>query len=195
MPCQLQHRTIRRAMAANATSTGFTAKAPTATKPSGNAVLTVVESEAAGGTPGNYKHPSLIQLWPFGLGSNNDGFSMRLWGWNSFGDTSKTVPVVWVPTLLVEVAVVVGNIAGVANSPLLSTELMADTITIVSQPRLTDTDSGGAASRGTVRIYSPANDLVAFLVVPLYNTALIEFDWDQTTNTPEMNTLYALLSE
>jgi hypothetical protein len=135
-------------------------------------------------------------LWPFGLGADNDAASLRVIGWSRALDTASALTL-WVPTILIEVACTFSAVVGVAGAVVLNTERFADTITVVAarQRTFTDTDSGGAASRGTVEIFSPTNDLVAFLIVPLLASEKVELCWDQTTNNPTTNALYAFLDD
>lgn len=174
---------LRKALATNATTASFTIPAATVTRPSGNLVLDL------NATPGQTQN-GRVKLFPYGLGSANDAFSMRLWGWHHVGNDSAG-NILWVPSLLVELACTVGAATGVANSPVLNTELFCDTITVVSEPSRT----ADVTRAGETVVYSPANDSVAWAAVMLHGAELLQWDFDQTTNTPTMNCLYAFLAE
>jgi hypothetical protein len=130
---------------------------------------------------------------PIGLGASNDAFSMRVLGWNVIGDAQPQSLPLWVSQPLIEVACTVGAAAGVVGSPVLATELFVDTIAPVAlkQPTITSV----AGTEGKTFFYSPADDTAAYIDVPLMGSELIQFLWDQTTNTPEMNALIRWLWE
>ena len=149
------------ALATNSTSTGFTSKTATTTKPYGANVVDLFSTFIAVGIGNSV--PRFIDLLPFGKDGNNDTFDMRLWGWNRVIDSSIAVgTTVWVPKLLLELNVVLGNIAlaGIDTG-----NFQADTITIAK---------GDANSP----IISPANDTGASVLSHLRGCELIEFDWD-----------------
>jgi len=174
---------FKRALAANSTATSF-ASTPSATaRPSGIDIC----------APGGKVAPWGVRLMPFGLGSSNDAFSMRVLGWNVIGDAQPQSLPLWISQPLVEIACTVGAATGVAGSPVLATELFVDTIAPVAlkQPTI----NAGAATEGKTFFYSPADDTAAYIDVPLVGSEIITFLWDQTTNTPEMNTLYRFLWE
>ena len=135
-------------------------------------------------------------FWPIGVGADNDAYSLRLIGWRRItGGVITGHQQIWVPSIIAEVSCTLGGAVGVANSPVLATERFADTIPIVAARQLAaiDTDSGGAASRGTVQILSPANDTAGYFTAELCGCEKIELQFDQTTNTPTGNALVAFL--
>jgi hypothetical protein len=68
----------RAAKTANAT-TGYTAKtAATLTRP--DPAGSLVHELAVSGSGGGWV-PDAILIYPFGLGSNNDAFTLKLYGW------------------------------------------------------------------------------------------------------------------
>jgi hypothetical protein len=105
-------------------------------------------------------------LVPIGSDANNETFSMRVWGWSH--DSND----VWWPTLIVEVAVTLGNIDAGDHG---TNYFMADTIT------RTYGDSG-------TRIISAANDLSAWICADHLGAELIEVDFD-STGAAAMNVL------
>lgn len=152
---------LRLALATNSTSTGFTAKTATTTKPSGNGIFDLFSPTLGLSLVGNI--PRFIELLPFGKDGSDDTFDMRLWGWSRVSDSTLTYPAtVWVPKLLLQLNVVLGNIAitGISTG-----NYQADTITI-------------AKGDSTSPIISTANDTGASVMAHLRGSELIEFDWD-----------------
>lgn len=174
-----------RALATNASSTGFTAKtAGVTTKPSGNLVYPIAD-------PG-YAFRSRVRIFPIGLGSDNDVFSLRVWGWSRCGSGNGEAGIIWIPAMLGEFACTISTFVGVAGSPVLATERFADTISIVAtvgEPTLT----ADVTRTGTTELYSPANDTPAWVELRLRGIELLEFDFDQTTGTPSCNCLLQFL--
>lgn len=176
-------RNFTKALATNANTSSFASKIPTVTEPSGDGIHDIRG-------PG-LEVPQRILLLPYGLGSDNDVFDMRLIGWKRIYVDSKTKPTLWVPMVLAGLSATISAAVGVANSPVLNTERFADTITVTSgyEPDTT----ADTTNNGTFVIQSPTNDLVAWAIVNLYGVEKIEFTFDQTTNTPTCNCLFALL--
>lgn len=184
------NRPLVKAMAANATSSGFTAKtAMRSAIPSGNTVFPLASQAGGGGIT-----PDRVRIYPYGLGASNDVFSMRIFGWNRLNAVGGTVTkrTVWLPAQIGEFACTLSTFAGLADSPVLNTELFCDTITVVAtvgEPTYTAATTNG----GTTMRYSPANDMPGWIEIPVGAFEFLEFDWDQTTNTPEMNALLQFL--
>ncbi len=174
-----------KALATNANTTGFTAKtAATLTPPSGNLVNRIALPDGGGGNV-----PTWIRIYPYGLGANNDTFDLRLWGWYRGGK-----PDTFYPTILTQISVTLGNFTGVAGGQVLNTEFFADTIALTAL--IGEASITAATTRqGTTELYTPANDTPAWILVPLRNAEFIEWDFDQTLNTPTMNALYELVRE
>lgn len=184
-------RPLFRALAANANTSAFTAKAPTVTEPTNDGVISLHTFNAGGAAV-----PAKAMFWPIGVGADNDAYSLRVIGWRRLGNGAVTgFQTIWVPSIIAEVSCTLSGAVGVANSPVLATERFADTITIVAARQLVaiDTDSAGAASRGTVQILSPTNDTPGFFTAELCGCEKIELLFDQTTNTPTGNALVAFL--
>lgn len=177
---------LKRALTTNAATSSFASKVPTVTEPTNDGVINLI----LGG--GAVIHEWML-LWPIGLGADNDAFSLRVLGWRKISQGQGVTDTLWMPTLLYEFSCTISAAVGVAASPVLNTERFADTITIVTQGKYTDADSGGVSTRGNVEVTSPTNDLIAHVKAPLKGMEKIEFQFDQTTNTPTMNVLYAFL--
>ena len=149
---------LRRALATNSTSTGFTAKIPTATEPSGTGVHDLMSADMGYGR-GTYT-PKYIELIPFCTDGDNDTFSMRLYGWTKVYATA-----LWIPRVIADLAVVVGNISGTAIA---ANTVMADTITVTKGP------PAGAFQD----LINTANDTPASIILHTRGCDIIEFDFD-----------------
>jgi hypothetical protein len=142
------------ALSTASTATSFTAQVPTTTEPSGAGVHNLL-SPATGGVP------EYLVLLPFGTNGDNDTFDFRVWGWNK---TNEATPV-YIPQLLVDVSVVLGNIA----ASLGSNSFLADTLTV----------NDGAADNGpwSSKIDSQ-EDLACSIIIHTRGCQYIKFDWD-----------------
>lgn len=182
-----QSRRMQRALATNANTSSFAAKTYTITEPTNDGVLNLL-----GG--GGVQVPKWILVKPIGLGANNDGFSMRLWGWESIGGNAETAGArAWIPSIIAEYTCLMGNMAGVAGSPVLNTEFFCDTMAPVAARQADCTIAAGTAVQTLYEVISPVNDTPAWARIPILGWEKIEFAFDQTTNTPTMNCLYRLL--
>jgi hypothetical protein len=157
---------LRRALTTNSTSTGFTAKTATATNPAPISSTSVADGLVSGKY--NLLDPKLglhqgnntgryVNIIPFGTNGNNDTFDMRLWGWRKVSGVD-----LWIPTLLVQLDVILGDIVATAIA---ADNYLADTITI---------DAGDESSP----LISPENDTPGMASIHLRGCELIEFDWD-----------------
>jgi hypothetical protein len=130
---------FRKAGTATSTGTAFPSLIPTVTEPTGDGVIKTTNRND-------------LLIVPLGL-TNNGTYDMRITGWSSLGGGSTTV---WVPCMIDQYVVVIGNTGGVgSNANLASTEKLADTITA-------STATTGDAVR---RTSSPGGDLAGFAVV------------------------------
>lgn len=174
-------RQYKKALLTNATTSSFPSKVNTITEPTNDGVIDLRKGAVNAAVPQN-----MIVL-PYGLGADEDAFSLRIIGWRHLGEGpgQGNPNWIWAPTTLVEVACVLGTSVGVAGAQVLNTEAFADTITIVSEPTLT----ANTTRQGTVLVYNPANNTNAWLKLTLDGYEKVEFTFDQTTNTPTMNCL------
>lgn len=184
-------RPYRKALAANSNDSSFPSRVPTIAEPTGDGVIDLgwQRPSISGGTV-----PQYMQVLPYGLGSDNDAFDMRVIGWRHVGSTSpqEATRALWVPTVMVEVTCTISAAVGVAGSQVLNTERFADTIT-VKAAGWEPTYTADTTRAGSVLIFSPVNDVVAWFKVLLDGYEKVEFTFDQTTNTPTMNALIAFL--
>lgn len=170
-----------RACVTNANTSSFTAKtAAVIVEPSGNLVYPIAE-------PG-FEFRGRVRIFPIGLGANNDAYSFRVWGWSRIG-SGVSPGTLWVPAELGEYSCILGNFIGVALSPVLATEFFADTVAVVKEPVTT----ADVTNAGTTEIFSPANDTPGWIELRLRGVEKLEFDFDQTTNTPTCNLLLQFL--
>lgn len=201
----LRNRILQKVASTNINTSAFAAIPPTITKPSGAGVLDLLHSQTGSAqgnisTPTTHNIPKRIFLMPYGLGSDNDAFDMKVTGWWRLGDDQSSTKQIWIPTALVVFsAIISGTAKGVAGSSLLATEFLADTLTIktggTTEPVITNNDFAGAAVQGRTIRYSPADDTPAWAIMELWGVELLQFQFDQTTNTPTMNCLYAMLDK
>lgn len=155
---------MRKAWSANVTTIGYTAKTPTATKPSGSGVFDLFGADLGIATEPYV--PEAVDLFPYGTDAANTTFGLRLWGW------SRTTDDIWVPHLLADLTCTLGS--GTATA-LGTDNLMVDTITVTT---------GGAVEGGAgADVISPTGDVPASILVALRGCELIEFDAD--TGTPD----------
>lgn len=153
---------LRRALSANSAASAFTAKIPVATKPSGTGVFDLFDRDL--GIATHVCAPDYIQVIPFGTDANNETFNLRVWGW------SRVTELLWIPQLLCELAVTLGNIDATAIG---ASHFLADTVVLTY---------GAAADSGTgTSILAPANELPCSALVHLRGSELIEFDFDLVT--------------
>lgn len=129
---------FRKAGTATSTGTAFPTLAPTTTEPSGDGVINVTNRND-------------LLIVPIGH-ANDATYDMRITGWSSLGGGATTV---WVPCMIDQYVVVIGNTGGVTgNANLAATEKLADTLT-----------PSTATPGDSVRRYSsPGGNLVGFAV-------------------------------
>lgn len=156
-----------KALSTSSTASSFTTKTPTGTEPTGNAIISFTQS---------LKMPTYLEFLPYGLGDDNDEFSMRVWAWRQFRASN-----LWIPKLLCEVACVMCASTGVAGTDVVATERFVDAITLVF-----------GNDGENIRRLSPGSDLIASLLVDVQGAQKIELDFDMTTGAPtNANALYA----
>lgn len=189
MICQSETVTISRqhqkALTTNSNASSFASKVPTVTEPTNDGVIDLRHGAV------NAAIPQFMVVLPYGLGSDNDVFSLRVIGWRHIGEAPPqgSPTWLWVPTVLAEVSCTISAAVGVAGARVLNTERFADTITIVSEPTIT----AATTRQGSILVYSPANDTVAWFELSLDGQEKVEFTFDQTTNTPTMNCLVSFI--
>lgn len=168
---------FQKAASANLTSSTFTpssgGKLPTTTKPSGSKVFDLRAGSL--GLHIGWSVSKYLQLIPYGVGSDTNTFSMRIWGWSQTNDATE----IWVPQLLIEVSCAISTGTDFAN--ITAGNYCVDTITVVA---------GDAAAS----IISPANDTPGSLLLHLRGCELFEFDFDMTGAT-SANCLWRVMDQ
>ena len=155
---------FRSVLAASSTSTSFTAQIPTATEPTGTGVIDLLDRDTGVGT--GIDIPSWLQLIPYGTDGNDDTFDMRVWGY------VPTTAAVYVPQLLLDVSVILGNIAGTAIG---TGVFMPDTFTL--NDAAADLD-GAFEHSPWVSLNSPAEDLIGNILLHTRGCRYLKFDFD-----------------
>lgn len=180
---------LRRWAGTNIDATSFASKVPTMTKPMANATTAVLDLGAAFGGSANV--PTWWKLMFLLLGADEDAASFRLIGWNRMIlDGSLDL---WVPQPFAEFSCIAGAAVGVVGSAVLSTERFADTIAPVALKLPDIKIAAGTSLLSDVRVYTPADDTIGWVKMPISGYELLEFTLDQTTNTPTGNIVYAAI--
>lgn len=172
-------RPFQKAKSTNATDSSFPSKVPVHAEPTNDGVHDL-------GIGGGGEVPSDAVIIPYSVGSENDTFNMRVIGWRRL---SHGATLLWIPSILADLACTLGAQTGVAATAVVATELFCDAITITTEPVITsDVTNSGTSAR-----FSPANDLIAWVSVPLYGSEKIEFTFDMATGDPtSANALFSL---
>jgi len=163
-------------VAANATNATFPSKVPTITKPSGAGVIELCSPDKGAVAQNG------IVLIPYGTGSDNNTFELRVIGWRLVtNDEGKAG--LWIPVLLVELHCTLSAAVGVAGATVVNTERFADTISLT-----TGNDDV------SVDIVSPTGEIIAHAMLDLKGFNLVETTFSiNSGGTTDMNCLYALL--
>jgi len=173
----------RKALADNANTSAFTAKAATLTEPTGDGIVALGSSPGPGGLVWER-----VILLPYGLGDDDNVFSLRIIGWRRLG-SGPSPGTLWIPTTLVEMVCTLSTSVGVATAPILNTERFADTLALVAL--MEPTTAADVTRAGITELFSPANNTPAHAVVNTRGCEKLEFLFDQTTGTPTGNCLIA----
>lgn len=150
----------------------------------GRAILPLVDRGGSGSVA------RFMEVWPFGLGSDNDVFSLRVIGWRRVVPLISDNRQLWVPGILCDAVCTLSTFVGRAGFPVIGTERFADTVTRSIEPTKTATTT---LLDGFVKYHSPANNTPGRFMLELDGHDYVELQFDQTTGTPTMNALYALL--
>lgn len=177
-------RPMLRGFATNKTG-GFTAKMPTKTEPVNDGVIDLTDRGIGVLVPGR------VLVTGVGVGADNDAFTLRVWGWRRLKVKANNANLVdcWIPELIGALGFVLCAVTGAAGTEFPATERMSDTVTVSTEP----VTSAAAETRGKIVVMSPGSDIQGWASVPIWGFEKIEFDTDDTTNTPTMNVLYALI--
>lgn len=183
---------FRRWAGTNIDATTFASKIPTVTKPQANSTTAVLDLAAEFGGGGFI--PTWMKLLFILLGADEDAASFRLIGWNRIrtgqGADNDTL---WIPQPFAEFTCIAGAAVGIATAPVLNTERFADTIAPVALKLEDQKIAAGTSLLSDCRIYTPADDTVGHVIIPIRGFELLEMTIDQTVNTPTCNILYSFL--
>jgi hypothetical protein len=163
---------FRDAFTTDATTTSFTAKVPTTTKPSGSGVVDMYST-----TDPRRARPYLanyIQIVPYGTTTNDTTFDLRIWAWNRNSDSTA----IWIPQILYQASCTLCSASGAA---LATSGLMVDTITaVISGTDVTKLEHG------------TPNNTPSSVMLWTRGAEILEFDID-LTGAVSANVLYRLL--
>lgn len=135
--------------------------------------------------------PDCIELFPYSTGADNDTFSMQVVGYRRITPQLADERFQYLRFLIAKFNCTISASVGLAGGSVVATERFADTIAIV----LEGTSTADVTRSGSFRLYSPANDSPAHVVLPTLGCDAIELEFDQTLNTPAMNCLYSLFDD
>lgn len=158
------------------TNTSFPSLIPTITEPRSSATRGVIEMVSSGNVSKN-----LLCLIPVGTGANNAVITgMRVTGWNRLRATPPLHPL-WIPTPLLAVDMVFGNVTGVALSPLAATYFFMDTITLITNFGTANVSNEFLSNQG---------DLVGAIHLDAKGYQKVEVSVDLGANATGFNCLY-----
>lgn len=174
---------FRKARAVNVVSSSFPSRIPTTTEPpssdttvTANTTVQVIDlGQLAGGLTQNS-----AMIVPYGLGSDNDAFSMRVIGLRRIGSGATAL---WIPIPLgAWTACTLNNTnPGIAGAAIINTEFFCDAMTL---------DTGFTDNKSiSLETVVPGTDLIAHCVVALKGCQKLEITYDATTGSPTMNAL------
>lgn len=155
---------LRRVLTANTTSSSFTIPIPKATEPSGSGVIDLLSTELGWGLGSMV--PSLLQIIPFGVGTDTQTFDMRVYGWSKVA--SETL---YMPSLLIDISAALGPGVGTAIG---TDVLVVDTITV---------NDGPADSSEWRSLIDCQEDMPASVAVHTRGFRYLSFDFDMTGAT------------
>lgn len=133
--------------------------------------------------------PCRIVIVPYGLGSDNDVFSINVVGVRRIAEPIDDGRVQFLRSLVAVLSCTISASVGIAGGKVLATERFADTISITKE----GTYTADVTRTGTIDLFSPANDSPGHAIVPLLGFEGYELEFDQTTGTPTMNALVSFL--
>lgn len=165
-------------------SNAYPARLPQTSEPS-SAITSSTSAQQCidiGHSPFGVGQNTLIVV-PFGIGNDNEVFSVKILGWRRVN--GEGVSTLWVPTVLAELTgcTLSATYFGVAGAAVNSNNLFCDTITAVAIGPTT-----------SVEVTSPTGNLgIAHAAVAIKGFEKVEFIFDATTGMTSMNALVALI--
>ncbi len=175
----------------NATDSSFPSRIPTKTPPTkaedddrktgGTGSATMQEVLRMRGETASVSQ-NLLKLIPYALASDTNTFNVRVIAWFSVSppdnDPNKNL---YIPVPICELACTVSTPTGLAGTQVLNTELFCDTITITS------------GDTSLVKVFSAANDTIAWAVIDFLGAPWVEVTFDVNSGPTSMNALYTTL--
>lgn len=156
-----------KARSVNATDSSFPSRIPTTTEPSADGVIDL--APLAGRVADN------LLLIPYGTGSENDTFDLRVIGW-------RKVDTLWIPVILAEVACTLSAAVGVASAPVINSERFVDTLSLTI-----------GNQNASAEVVSPGDDVLAHLMLDVKGFSKVEITFAIDTGATGMNALYCVL--
>jgi hypothetical protein len=155
----------------NLTQTTFATLTATTTKPSGSGVIdaSAFPGVARTGIEGTSIGANSVVLQPFGAGSADGVFDLRVTGWNKLGST-------WIPRAIAQFACTMGTEAGISGGDVTTTDLFCDGIT----------QTWGSAG---VDVVQNTSNLSAYAVVDVNGAELVQVTADLGSNATGANAL------
>lgn len=124
----------------------------------------------------------------FGVGATNTTFDARVILWKKLPGSTQ-INAVWIPIIMAGVSLVLndGTGPGPSGAPTpLAGASFADTVTLTSgtgEPFYTNTSADTTTVNGTVKRYSPANELIAWIEVKFEDGDWLELTFNIGTAT------------
>lgn len=145
---------------------GFTAQNATATEPSGTGVIDLLNPDLGIGVSG-YRVPTYLNLVFFGTSADDQTFDARVYGYSPTLPTDLvTDTAIYIPQLLLDVSAI---LSAITFSDHAASTFLADTLTV----------NDGSADNGPWQaLISPAENLVASILIHTRGCRYIKFDFD-----------------
>jgi hypothetical protein len=183
-----------KARSVNQTSNGYVDKLPTLTEPyagdkgtaTGASVIDVSGSEIDNNpSGGSISVPEKMVIMPYGIGADTNTFSLRVIGWIPLDRTvsPQGSNVVWIPQVLAEFVATISSSLPGPGVDLLSTEYLANTLTLVSGYNTTDNLTNNPA----------LTKVPAFATVDLKGITKLEFSFTTGASATSCNCLYRFI--
>lgn len=190
-------RPFRKARKTNSNSSGFPTWVSSEFDPSfvdpdtaAGRVIIPLSNTIPGGPHGSGGQvPCSLVICPYGLGNDDDAFSIRIVGMRRLASPGSDGRMQWFRFPIATLGCVVSTAVGLASGQVLATERFADAITIALEGTIT----AATTREGNIVLYSPGSNVPAHAIVPIGGWDAIELEWDQTTGTPTMNALLSFL--
>lgn len=155
-------------------ASAFAARVATSTRPSGVGVFDISNN-------GNVT-TNALRVQFFGAGSATNTFKCRILGWNKTPRGSAANDIYTYCTLT-EVTVTLGTATGVNGTPIVATNLFADSISLAT----------GFNDDVDVSITAPGTNVPAHLIVDTKGCELIEFLFHRNSSATDCNALFGRL--